>query len=178
MRKIIAILLPVLILAACDLPRSAPKIGVPPATEAPSQPCAFNWATQPLPELSKQVQEAMEAAGLTNITVRAEAYGETCTSGQPSQTPSFGALETDFHITVKVLDLTHKEDLGILLEKILVVLDAFPIGEIPGPQPGYVGISFQADGEELNLWFQSTDGKTARDQGLKGAALLDRLIRK
>jgi len=36
----------------------------------------FQLATQPLPELSTQVQAALDAAGLTDVTARAEVYGE------------------------------------------------------------------------------------------------------
>ena len=176
MRKIIAIILPVFILTACNLPRSTPDLEAAPVTDTPAdQPCYFNWATQPLPDLSTQIQAAMNTAGLTGVGVTAEAYGENCYDSQTNQPVSFGAIETDFHITAKVADLTDKDDLGHLLEKILVVLDSFPIGKIPGPEPGYIGVSFQAGSDELNLSFTATAGKSARDQGLHGAALFEEL---
>jgi len=59
----------------------------------------------------------MEAAGLKDVTVRAEAYGENCYDSQTNEPVSFGAMETNFHITVKVADLAAKDDLGNLLEK-------------------------------------------------------------
>jgi hypothetical protein len=118
----------------------------------------------------------MEAAGLKDVTVRAEAYGENCYDSQTNEPVSFGAMETDFHITVKVADLAEKDDLGNWLKKILVVLDKFPTGTTPGPQPGYIGVSFRTGSDELNLWFTVTEGKSARDDGLLGAALLDKLL--
>jgi hypothetical protein len=177
MRKILILILTALLLVACNLPRNGTDLGAAPATDTPAdQPCYFNWATQFLPDLSAQAQVAMEAAGLKDITVRAEAYGENCYDSQTNEPVSFGAMETDFHITVKVADLADKDDLGNSLEKILVVLDKFPTGTTPGLQPGYIGVSFRTDSDELNLWFTVTEGKSARDDGLLGAALLDKLL--
>jgi hypothetical protein len=175
MRKII-LLIPVLLLAACNLPRTTPTPLPAKASDTPvDQPCYFNWATQSLPELSAQVQAAMEAAGLKNIVAIAEAYGENCYGGQDNQPIRFATMETDFRVTVQVRDLQDRETLGSLLDQILVVLDGFPPGATPGPQPGYIGITFQSQDDAARLWFTVTDGEAARAQGLKGAALLDEL---
>jgi hypothetical protein len=176
-RRILALILTALLLVACNLPHNGIDLGAAPATDTPAnQPCFFNWDAQSLPDLSAQVQAGMEAAGLRNVTVRAEAYGESCYDSQTNEPVSFGAMETDFHITVKVADLADKDNLGNSLEKILVVLDKFPTGTTPGPQPGYIGISFRTGSDELNLWFIVTEGKSAREDGLLGAALLDKLL--
>ena len=71
-----------------------------------------------------------------------------------------------------------EEALGGLLERVLVILDSFPAESIPGSEPGYVGVTFQAGEKELNLWFLVTDGKAARADGLHGAALLEKLSSK
>jgi len=175
MRRIITILLTVFSLAACNLPTATPELLNPPAY--PPQ-CYFNWATQPLPDLSKQVQSAIDAARLTGVKARAVAYGENCYDSQTNKPVSFATLETDFHISATVNDLTNKDELGNLLEKILIVLDGFPAGKVPGPQAGYISISFQARSEELNLMFMVSAGKSARAQGLHGAALFDELNKK
>jgi hypothetical protein len=180
MRKIILLLLPIL-LFACTLSGRVPSpdpVTAAPVTESPYQPCAFNWATQALPELSAKVQAAMDAADLEDVTASAEAFGETCSTGQANETPSFGAMETDFRVYVRVTKLTDLDDLGNTLEKILTVLDQFPPGTTPGPQAGYVGVTFATAEEDLNLWFHAADGKAARDQGLHGAALLEKLHNK
>ncbi|MBE3065864.1 MAG: hypothetical protein IMZ73_00320 [Chloroflexi bacterium] len=61
------------------------------------------------------------------------------------------------------------------MEKILVTLDGFPSESRPGPNAGYIGVTFQAGDEELRLWFPVADGESARALGLRGAALLDKL---
>jgi hypothetical protein len=177
MRKIIAIILPVFILTACNLPRSTPNPGVAPATDTPAnyQNCYFNWATQPLPELSAQVQATITAAGLTGVIATAEAFGENCYDSQTNKPISFSAMETDFRISVPVDNLADYEKLGNLLEEILTVLDGFPTETTPGPQPGYVGVTFQAGKDELHLWFLVEYGKSARALGLHGAALFEEL---
>jgi hypothetical protein len=178
----------VLILSACSLPREHGASGfsltdqpvikdTPTITNTPTiayEQCGWNWATQPLPDLSTEVQSALEAAGLTGTTARAEAYGENCLS-QNNEVLYFAAMETDFHISVEVPDLSDTGALGDLLERILVVLDTFPPGATPGPQPGYIGVSFTKGQEILNLWFTVTDGESARALGLHGAALLEEL---
>ena len=173
MRKIFLLLLTV-VLAACNLPRFSSALA--PATDTPEyQPCYYNWDTQSLPDLSAQIQAAIQAAGLTNVTADAEAYGESCYDAQINKPLSFSAMETDFRVTARVQTLTDKDQLGNLLEQILIVLDGFPTEMTPGPQPGYIGVTFQAGSEELQLWFTFTDGESARATGLHSRALLEDL---
>ncbi len=178
MRKILILLLTIL-LAACNLRssnqdlRSGPTIETPGAGGGYTQ-CAWVWDTQALPELSAEVQSALEAAGLTGVTASAEVYGEDCITAS-GEVDHFAAMETDFRITVQAASLNDREALGTSLEQILVVLDAFPPESTPGPQSGYVGVTFQAGSDELRLWFTADEGKSARALGLHGAALLDKL---
>jgi hypothetical protein len=172
-RRLNSLIFLILLLTGCYLPRANAT-----PTSIPYQNCYFNWDTQSLPDLSTTVQSAMEATGLKEMTVSAEAYGEDCIDAQTNKVVSFSAMETDYRIQMTVDNLTDRERLGSLLEQILVVLDGFPTGTTPGPQPGYIGISFQAGTEELNLWFLKQDGESARAEGLHGAALLDKFTNK
>ena len=124
MRKIITILLTVFSLAACNLPTATPELLNPP--DYPAQ-CYFNWATQPLPDLTKQVQSAIDAARLTGVKARAEAYGENCYDSQTNKPVSFATLETDFHISAKVSNLTDKDESGEFARK-----DPDRPGRLPG----------------------------------------------
>ncbi len=178
MHKLIPLLL-VMFLAACNLPRPAQETLPAPATDTPVyQNCYFNWATQPLPEISRQVQQAVEKAGVRGVSARAEAYGENCYDSKTNEVAGFSAMETDFRISAEVSDLKDTEALGNLLERILIVLDEFPTPSTPGPQPGYIGVRFTSGDQELNLWFQVHDEKAARDQGLHGSQLLEQLQKK
>jgi len=178
MRKILIPLLAIL-LAACNLPRSIPDLGSAPVTDTPGAEasyteCAWTWATQSLPDLSTKLQSALESAGLTGVTATAESYGENCIS-DTGKVDYFATMETDFHISLVVSDLADTAALGDLLERILVVLDTFPPGTTPGPQPGYIGVRFVHEAEEVNLWFTVTDGESARALGLHGADLFSEL---
>jgi hypothetical protein len=170
----------IFLLAACNLPGPEPDPVTAPPTDTPTatityQQCMWNWDTQQLPELSAQVDEALRAAGLPVVTARAEGYGEDCIDSRTNQVAYFATMETDFRITLEASDLSDGAALGDLLERTLVVLDGFPPGATPGPQAGYVGITFQAGDEESRLWFLVADGESARAQGLHGAALIDKL---
>ena len=170
------ILISTILLAACNFQPPFPGSVAAGGSATPgNQPCSFIWATQPLPELSARVLTAMQAAGLNGLGVTAEAYGENCTDTRTNEVVSFTSMETDFHVTAQVKVLTDQRQLGDLLERILLVLDGFPAGSTPGPQPGYIGVFFQAGDEGVRLWFPVADGVSARDQGLHGAALFERL---
>ena len=175
MRKTFAILFSVVLLAACTVPQSNPGARNAPAN---SQKCSYAWATQPLPDLTSKVQSAFNAAGLQDIQASAQAYGENCIDPKTNKVLGFATMETDFHISKKMADLTNREDLGGALEKILIVLDALPLGMIPGPQAGYINISFQSGKDESNLSFTASAGKSARMLGLHGAELFEKLKQK
>ncbi len=177
--KLLQTLFLVLIFAACR-PLLAPISATPTETLAdPANPpqCAYVWARQALPELSAQVQQAFDEAGMSGVTAHAGAYGENCVDAQ-GNVVYFATLETDFYVTLKVADLTDTENLGNILEDVLIVLDGYPPDETPGPQPGYIAIAFQAGEDLLNLWFSVTAGEDARKHGLRGSALFDALYRK
>jgi hypothetical protein len=120
------------------------------------------------------VQSALDAAGLNGVTASAEAFGENCINAS-GEVDHFAAMETDFRVRVEVQDLTDTAALGNLLERILVVLDTFPPGSTPGPQPGYIGVRFVHETEEINLWFTVPSGESARALGLHGAELFNEM---
>ena len=128
-----------------------------------------------MPELSEDVQAALEGAGITGAKAYAEAYGEDCMNAKMGKARYFAAKETDFHVTLNVDGLGDLEVLGTLAEEVLAVLDGFPPKETPGPMPGYVGLRFVAPDSERRLWFTVLEWTDARDQGLSGAALLEAL---
>lgn len=142
--------------ALCNFPRAIP----PPEptafpltkiqTDTPTTgPCGFAWATQSLPELSEQLLARLNEAGLPVAAARAEAYGENCVYSDGT-VARFAAMQTDYRVTLAVETLTDAETLGSLLEQTLEIIDGFPVGETPGPNPGYIGITFQA-GEAVEL---------------------------
>jgi len=191
MRKTIALLCTFL-LAACNLPRPASSQVVPPGnhsstvlplqlttTDTPSsQNCYFNWATHPLPDLTKQLQASVDSAGLSEVTATAEAFGEDCIDPVTNKAIGFGAMETDFRFTVQVSNLEDTDILGRMLEKILVVLDEFTNGSIHMAPPAYVNVTFTSRDKASYLSFIMENGKAAIEKGLHGAELYEQLQRK
>ena len=171
-------LFPILLLAACSLPLTIPDYKTatltPASEQSPYTQCAWSWATQPLPDLRAEIQTALDGAGLKEVTVTAEAYGENCITGT-GEVDHFATMETDFHFQVEVADLSNTIALGDLLERILVVLDSFPAEVTPGSQPGYIGVRFIQGNNDTNLWFNVTTSDSARALGLHGAELLSEL---
>ena len=83
----------------------------------------------------------------------------------------FLAMETDFHITLNVEDLDDQQTLGRLVKVVMTVLAEFPIEDTPGPQPGYVGLTFETTNDSLRLWVMRTDIEAALENGLQGEEL-------
>ena len=135
------------------------------------QQCSWRWATQPLPELSAQIPAYIDAAGLTNVTVSAAAFGEDCITYETNISGYFATMETDFSVTAQVDNLEDEEALGNLAAQILAVLDQIPSEDIPGPQPGYITLAFVAGDAQRNLRFSVTQADAALEQGLTGEAL-------
>jgi len=176
-------LLLLFLLSACNFPgpgQSAPGLTVVPdtepipVTETPPQDntsteCGFVWARQPLADLSKEFDAALKEV-LPEASGYAEAYGENCINSQ-GEVVRFTAMETDFYVTLEVESLEDKQALGELVEQVLSVLEQFPVEDTPGPQPGYMGITFQAPRDELRLWFTQLEAQAAIDNGLRGEEL-------
>ncbi len=175
------------LLNACNYPRPGQAYLSPTAesaiverteTEISSQDyvyseCAFVWASMPLPELSNEFDQALKVVQ-PEANGYAEAYGENCINNQ-GEVVRFLAKETDFHTMLKVDDLENKQALGKLAKQVMEVLAGFPVNETPGPQPGYIGITFEAPGDELRLWFAQTDAEAALDKGLRGEEFFNAL---
>ena len=171
-----------ILLSACNfpgpeqtiVPETAPaKPTDTPAQDVPYTECGFVWAREPLAELSKEFDTALKAVQ-PQASGYAEAYGENCLNNQ-GEVVRFVAMETDFYVTLKVRDLEDKRVLGEFIEQILGVVIEFPVDETPGPQPGYVGITFEAPGDELRLWFTQLEAQAALDKGLQGEELFNSL---
>lgn len=120
--KRLAALPGLLLLAACTLHPGTALPLIPPITPtagaaitpsaAAVQPCYFTWASQELPEVSAELQAAIQAV-LPEATARAAAFGENCVAQDGSTT--FGAMQADFYVTVPVPDLQDNETLGAAL---------------------------------------------------------------
>lgn len=164
------------LLNACNLP--VPDVASSRGTETPTSDdsypdCGFVWAREPLEDLSQKFNEALKEVQ-PQANGYAEAYGENCINSQ-GELVRFLAMETDFYISLKVEDLNDKRTNGRLVEQVLDVVSEFPVAETPGPQPGYVGVTFESGGEEIRLWFTQLQAQTAIESGLQGEELFDAL---
>ena len=183
MKRIPALLL-VLVIIACNLPNAMPHIVTPqaawtvtptltaspsPSASVSSSECAYEWARHNLDELSLQFTEALKAVGLAVESARAEAYGEDCVAADNSVV-SFGAMETDYYVTLVSDDLSDEAKAGDQIGEVLDVIDNLP-EKGPGGNPGMMGITFKAGDQTQDLWFSQQQAKTLRTQGVKGAEL-------
>ncbi len=86
--------------------------------------CAYVWASQALPDVSAEFDTAVREL-IPEATGGAQAYGENCVYGDGHAT--FGAMETDFYVSLDVPDLNDEQALGDEMAKIMVmVLKRFP----------------------------------------------------
>jgi hypothetical protein len=140
-----------------------------------SQPCAYMWARNQLPDISGQLMAALKEAKINFQNAWAEAYGENCMDTQSGKIQSFSTLETDFHIQLQVASLDDYATMGDLLEKVITVMNQFPPGKVPGPQEGSVEVTFSTEEDQQVVRFKVSEGVAALQQGLHGQALLEEL---
>lgn len=139
----------------------------PTVSGAPGQ-CSYSWAYESLPEITTEFQAAVQIL-IPEAEARASAFGENCVREDGSST--FGAMETDFYVTISVADLHNNDALGNLVEQILSVTDGFDHSRIPGPKDGFVEVIFQSGTERRIVRVPIPLGKQLREQGLRGAEL-------
>jgi hypothetical protein len=125
---------------------------------------------QQLKDISNQLLDKLKKTTLPIKSARAEAYGENCIAEDGSLV-SFSTRETDFYVTLSVVDIQDEAMLGTMLEQTITIIDLFPPDQTPGPLPGYVGITFESGNTVHNLWFTQTQASQQIAQGKKGADL-------
>lgn len=161
--------------SAAPISPSSPELFSTVTETAPAAGCAYVWSNRSLPEITLQLNQAFQASGMSEVQAEASAYGEDCFDSTTNQTVQFIAMQTDFYINVAAGRLDEPQELGVWVEKIMRVLEDFPPGQVPGPNPGYVGISFTAGSETTRLWFRRTDAARLIQEGVRGGALYDAL---
>jgi hypothetical protein len=122
------------------------------------------WASQPLTDLTLDLQ-----AALTNLHPESQgfafAFGEDCIYQDGSKT--FGAMETDFNVTLPVADLADENMLGEWIVKVMDVIEALPADKIVGPRPGRVTMIFTAGTDQKFLQFYRNNYQ-ALEPGMSG----------
>ena len=81
-----------IVLGACKFPTvfSTPypptDTALPPAEHFVEEvPCAWVWASKQSPDLTSQLQERLESAGLTHVTGDVSVFGEDCIDPQENK---------------------------------------------------------------------------------------------
>jgi hypothetical protein len=130
--------------------------------------CYYVWATQDLPDLSRQFQAELQKV-MPKATGGAYASGEDCVYADGHRT--FGAMETDFRVQVPAKDLKDQKALGNWILQTLQIIEKLPSDELAGNGPGMVEIDFvKDDGQDLHLNV-SFEKYQADAKGLTGAQL-------
>jgi hypothetical protein len=107
-----------ILLSACNQSLRLDGLQAASATATVQEDCAWMWASEPRPELTAELQAALEAAGLEGVEARAEAIGETSCG-------EFGWASTDYEVALWVDSLEDRETLGSLFKQTLSVLNTF-----------------------------------------------------
>jgi hypothetical protein len=141
--------------------------------------CAYVWSNRSQPELSQAVNQAFRDAGMQDVEAVASAYGEDCLDPETNTVVKFLAMQTDFYIGVNVISISDGQLMGEWIEKIVRVIEQIPRDSIPGPNPGYLNITFQAEGQnglqKVTLWFPRAQAKELIENGTRGSDLYEAL---
>jgi hypothetical protein len=146
----------IFLLASCASEGQAPTVApslASVATPIPITPtsenCAFVEATQNLPNLTAQIDQAMKELQ-PDASGRAEAFGENCVYASSGRS-TFSAMETDFYITFNVKNLKDDIELGTWIVNAMKIVDALPPASIAGPQTGFVEFTFKTKDDQKTL---------------------------
>ena len=142
-------------------------------TTPPSNPqdCGYQWAYQDMPELSSEFLQSVQALQ-PGAQASAFGFGENCM--HVDGTAIFLPMETDFKVTIPLIDLSDPALLGEWIVKIMQVIKNIPPDQIIGPGPGRVSILFEANGENKGASFY-IDQYRALDPGLSNAEIFQAL---
>lgn len=151
--------------------------GALPANRCTS-PTTMVWSSHELEVLSAQFQAALDAAGLEGAEGAAAAFGEDwyesdSAVAEGEEPCHFSVTQTDFYVTLQAGSLADQEALGRSLAKVLEALDRFTAEETPGPQPGFLDVTFVSGEERETLRVLVPEALRARERGVAGSALLD-----
>jgi hypothetical protein len=151
--------------------------GTPAASETPTAPanCEFVLASHEQPAVTDLVNKAFQAAGLASIEGRAAAYGEDCLDTNTKNVAGFSAMQTDVYVNITLPGTNDPQVMGEWVEKVVRALDTIPPSQLPGPNPGDIGISFQNGSQQVDLWFPREKAQSLINQGTKGSDLFDAL---
>lgn len=141
----------------------------------PIPECAYMWDIRSLPETSARLKATLEQAGLPQVIMTAEAYGETCVNTMDHTVGNFSILQTDFKMKARVLDLADEEEIGILLAEVTRVINGLPVEALPGRQPGIVSVELTSGESSQNMRFELGKAMNALEKGLAGKAFLEAL---
>jgi hypothetical protein len=138
--------------------------------------CVYSWASNFLPDVTAQIKAKLDAAGLTDVTISAVAFGEDCDDPVTYERRSFGAMQTDIDVTLSVTDLNDRVAIGNKLAKVFLVLVQFPPKKLPGAMPGTIKLYIKHGDQEKYLAVTSPEAIASYvKKKLKGAALLKAL---
>lgn len=158
------------------LPGLANLVNPPQAAMVNDTQCGYQWATQPLPDVTADLQQLLDRQNTLAVEVNAAAYGENCLLADGS-IARFLAKQTDLYFKVPVADMEDTRNLGELTEGIILFVEEIPADALVGPNEGYIQINFtSAFGQMTSLWFQPSAGRAALNEGLKGADLFQKLL--
>jgi hypothetical protein len=136
--------------------------------------CAYVWANHALPDVTALAQAALDKTDIPKTTVRADAYGEDCIDQNTNTVRGFGAMTTDFYLSVEVPNLSDQTALAEYVQIVYETLIAIPQDTLPA-YPGYLDITFTANSETKHLRTTFNAIKSALDKKLTGAAFLTSL---
>ncbi len=177
MKTKLTLLFLTLILGACSTGRSTPQpfsaqipteTSSPPTQDSSSPDCGYQWAYQPLPDLTAQFGGMIQSI-IPNAAAQAAAFGENCVAAD-GRVVFFSAMETDFYVTVTVENLDDYETFGNWLYEVMLVVDGIPPEDLAGPQAGFVEFRFEKSAAEaiafrvpIQGYFETAGEKTGEE---------------
>lgn len=135
--------------------------------------CYYVEASNPLPKSVADLQQALQAGGLSVKALSIDGQGENYVCDNGSST--FGVRSASISLMVSVKDAKDKTELGDRAADILKTLKGMTYEQLPHWAEGQVDLTLAAGNGQAQITFAGSYAAGLYDQGLRGAELWDAL---
>ncbi|MDR3572504.1 MAG: hypothetical protein P4L50_01465 [Anaerolineaceae bacterium] len=140
-----------------------------------NQPCTNQTSQDSETDLSSQIQEAINHAGVSGISASVTVDGIQCVNPQDGTVESYSAQQTTFNFNLSVSSMTDTEAIGNDAAQALAALSGVSKTTIPGNQPAEIFFTVDNGSNQQTYSIGYAQAMNAFQSGYKGTKLFSLL---
>jgi hypothetical protein len=140
-----------------------------------NQPCTMQTNQDSDTDLSSQIQDALNKAGVSGASVTVTVEGTQCVNPQDGSVESYSAQKTTFNFNLSVSNINDQEAIGNIAIQALAALSGITKADIPGNQPAAVLFTFDDGSQQQSFSIGYSQAMNAYQSGYNGTKLYNLL---